>query len=64
MKHSLRISTQKSTGKGLVATRCRTIREKLLRFLLGAPYQMAIIMPGNSIEKISIIEGGEQNEKQ
>lgn len=60
MKHSLTISVSKKPVNGGVAS-CRSVsvREKLLRFLLGAPQKLTVIVPGDSVEELSIREVGE-----
>lgn len=57
MTHSLKISISKKTVTGgLINVRNVTVREKVLRWLLGAPQKMTIIVPGNSVESVSIAE--------
>ena len=64
--HNLKISvSKKPLNGGLVAYRRVTIREKLLRFLFGNPVRLTVIVPGNSIESVSIErirEGGDKDE--
>lgn len=64
--HNLKISvSKKPLNGGLVAYRRITIREKLLRFLFGNPVRLTIIVPGNSVESVSIErirEGGDKDE--
>ena len=64
--HNLKISvSKKPLNGGIVAYRRVTIREKLLRFLFGNPVRLTVIVPGNSVESVSIErvrEGGEKNE--
>ena len=57
MKHNLRISVSKKpqTG-GLVTYRNLSIRERILRFLLGSKQRVTIVIPGDSIEELSICE--------
>ena len=57
MTHSLKISiSKKPVPGGLINVRNVTVREKVLRWLLGAPQKMTIIVPGNSVESVSIAE--------
>lgn len=65
MKHMLRISVSKEPKNGtIVGCRHVTVRERLLRFLLGQKRQLAIIVPGDSVKVLSIIEvGGEAREQ-
>ena len=64
--HNLKISvSKKPLNGGLVAYRRVTIREKLLRFLFGNPVRLTVIVPGNSVESVSIErirEGGDKSE--
>lgn len=64
--HNLKISVNKKPQNGgVVAYRRVTVREKLLRFLLGNPIRLTVIVPGNSVDSVSIEhvrEGGEKNE--
>lgn len=57
MKHNLKISVSKEpkTG-GIVQCRSVTLREKLLTRLLGAPQRVMVLIPGNTVESLSIIE--------
>ncbi len=57
MKHNLRISVSKEpqTG-GIVSCRNLTVREKLLRFLLGKQERVMVLIPGNTVESLSITE--------
>ena len=57
MTHSLKISvSKKPMNGGLINVRNVTLREKVLRWLLGAPQKLTIIVPGNSIESVNIAE--------
>lgn len=57
MTHKLKISVSKKpqTG-GLVCVRNVTVREKVLRWLLGTPQKLTIIVPGNSVQSVDISE--------
>jgi hypothetical protein len=57
MKHTLKISVSKKprTG-GIVAVRNITVRERILRFLLGNSQKLTILVPGDSVEELSIKE--------
>ncbi len=60
MKHTLKISVSRdSPDNGIVNCRHVTIREKLLRLLLGDKRRLTVIVPGNSVESLSINEIGE-----
>ena len=65
MRHNLSISVAKEhADPGIVACRKVTVRERLLRWLLGSPMQLMVLVPGNSVNEIAIkeTEGGEENE--
>ena len=66
MKHNLKISVSNSPQTGGVV-RCRNVslREKLLTLLLGRKERMMILIPGNSVAELSIVEmpeGGADDE--
>ena len=59
MRHTLKISVSKGrTNGGVVACRHITVREKILRFLLGSPVRLTVLVPGNSVEEVAITEVG------
>ncbi len=64
MKHSLKISVSKEPLQGgLVSYRHVTLRERLLRCLMGERKWLTVIVPGNSVKTLSIVEeGGEDDE--
>ncbi len=57
MKHAIniRVSKEKLNG-GVLTCRSVTIRERLLRFLLGTPTKLTIIVPGDSVDEVGITE--------
>lgn len=64
MKHNLKISVSKKPRyDGIVSCRNVSVREQILRFLLGSPTKLTILVPGDSVETLSINEvaGGEVN---
>ena len=66
MKHNLKISvsTEPQTG-GVVRCRNVSLREKILTLLLGRKERMMILIPGNSVAELSIVEmpdGGATND--
>ena len=65
MKHTLRIGVCKEhPPNGIVSCRHVTVRERMLRFLLGDKRKLTVIVPGNSVKSLSIIEeGGDVNEQ-
>jgi len=57
MKHALNITVSKGhENRGVIACRQVTIREKLLRFLLGNPVKLTVIVPGDTVDEIAIRE--------
>ncbi len=65
MKHNLKISVSKKPRyDGIVSCRNVSVRERILRFLLGSPTKLTILVPGDSVETLSINEvaGGEVNQ--
>ena len=65
MKHTLRISVSKEPlDGGIVGCRHVTVRERLFRMLLGDKRRLTVIVPGDSVKALSIIEeGGEDREQ-
>ena len=65
MKHTLKISvSREEQGGGIVACRQVSIREKILRMLLGDKRRLMVIIPGDSVKGLSIVEeGGEYGEQ-
>lgn len=64
MKHNLKISVSKKPKyDGIVSCRNVSVRERILRFLLGSSTKLTILVPGDSVETLSINEvaGGEAN---
>ena len=66
MKHNLKISVSNNPQTGGVV-RCRNVslREKLLTLLLGRKERMMILIPGNNVAELSIVEmpeGGADDE--
>ena len=62
MKHNLRISVSKKPKYGgIVSGRTVSVRERILRFLFGIPMRLTIVVPGDSVQSLSINEvaGGE-----
>ncbi len=63
MRQNLKISVVKDHANGGAVT-CRriTVRERILRFLLGTPQRLTVIVPGDTVDEIAISEvskGGE-----
>ena len=62
MHHTLniKVSKERSNG-GIVACRLLTVRERLLRFLLGSPVKLTVIVPGDSVDEVAIFEKGKED---
>lgn len=57
MKHTLTISvSKKPRADSIVNFRSISIRERFLCLLFGIPCKMTILVPGDSVEKLSICE--------
>ena len=74
MRHTLKIGVAKTPPDNgsnradrIVSCRHVTVREKLIRFLFGAKQRLTVIVPGDSVESLSIneigAEGGEKHEQ-
>lgn len=58
MKHNLQISvSSKPEEKGIVSCRTISMKERLLRKLFGTTRKVTIIVPGESVQGITILEG-------
>ena len=57
MKHNLKISIAKGTETGGIV-RCKTVsmRERLLRKLLGETGRVMVIVPGGSVQTLCVQE--------
>lgn len=57
MKQHLTVSfSKKPKPGGIVNVRNVTVRERILRLLLGDPQKLTIIVPGNTVETVAIRE--------
>lgn len=60
MKHTLQISvSKKSMNSGAVSVRNVSVRERIMRFLFGDKVKLTVIVPGNTVEELSIREVAE-----
>lgn len=60
MKHKVKISvSNKPKTGGLITCRNVTIRERLLRFLIGDKKKVTVLIPGDSVGEIDICEAEE-----
>ncbi len=65
MKHSLRISVSKEgEDQSIVGCSHVTVREKLLRMLLGDKQRLTVIIPGASVKALTIMEEGSESREQ
>ena len=62
MKHDLKISVSKKPVEGVVRCKRVAIRERLLRYLFGEKRRVMVIVPGDTVESVSITElpGGDE----
>ena len=58
----IKISKQKVNG-GTLTCRRVTVREKLLRLLLGTPIKLTVLVPGDTVSEVTINEGGKDDEQ-
>lgn len=64
MKHALTISVaRKPKDDGIAAVRSLTVRERMLRFLLGDKRHVTVIVPGDSVEELAIREMKEDTDE-
>lgn len=57
MKHNLSISvSKKPVNRGVLSCRNVSVRERFLRFLLGDKVQLTVLVPGRSVQNVSITE--------
>lgn len=63
MKHDLKISVSKKPNEdGVVRCKRVALRERLLRYLFGEKRRVMVIVPGDTVESVSITElpGGDE----
>ena len=62
MEHNFKISvSKKPKSDGILSCRSISVRERILRFLLGRKQKLTILVPGDSVEEVAICtvkEGG------
>ena len=57
MRHNLKILVSKERpNSGVIACRRLTVREKFLRFLLGSPVKLTVLVPGDTVDEVAITE--------
>ena len=63
MHHTMQISVSKKPKNSVAVVRRLTGREKLMRRLFGGMLQMTVIVPGDTVEEVSITEKKEGDER-
>ena len=64
MNHTLNIKVSKERlSGGIMACRRLTVRERLLRILLGSPVKLTVIVPGDSVDEVAIFEKGREDDR-
>ena len=64
MKHKLKVSvSKKPKTAGIAAVRKVSVRERLLRRLLGEANRMIVLIPGDRVDEIAISEEVTDDEK-
>ena len=57
MNNALNIKVSKEReNNGIMACRQISVRERLLRFFLGSPVKLTVLVPGDSVSEIAIKE--------
>lgn len=64
MRHTLNIKVSKKRANGgVLACRQVTVRKRLLRFLLGSPVRLTVLVPGDSVDEVAIKEVADSNDE-
>ena len=64
MRHTLKIIvSRKRANGGVLACRQVTVRERLLRFLLGSPVKLTVLVPGDSVDEVAIKEVADSDDE-
>ena len=64
MRHTLNIKVSKKRANGgVLACRQVTVRERLLRFLLGNPVKLTVLVPGDSVDEVAIKEVADSDDE-
>ena len=64
MRHRLNIKVSKKRANGgVLACRQVTVRERLLRFLLGSPVKLTVLVPGDSVDEVAIKEVADSDDE-
>ena len=60
MKHNLEISVSKEPKDGIVSCKTISVKKRLLKRIFGTTRKVMIIVPGDSVEGITILEGSQK----
>ena len=64
MRHTLKIEvSRKRANGGIVTCRQVTVREKLMRFLLGSPMRLTVLVPGDTVDEVAIREVADSDDE-
>lgn len=64
MRHKLKIKVSKGKSNGgILACRQVTVRERLLRFLLGSPVKLTVLVPGDGACEVAIKEVADSDDE-
>ena len=64
MRHTLNIKVSKKRANGgVLACRQVTVRERFLRFLLGSPVKLTVLVPGDSVDEVAIKEVADSDDE-
>lgn len=62
MKHKLKINVSDKPGsEGVITCKNISIRERLLHFLFGEKRKVTILVPGSSVDEVTIYEAEKGN---
>lgn len=61
MEHQVSISVSTRPQAGTISLKRVTIRERLMRWLLGAPARLLVIAPDDSVKRLQIQPLKEEN---
>ncbi len=65
MKHKLKVSVSKEPKTcGIAAVRKVSVRERLLRLLLGEMRRVIVLIPGDKVDEIAISEEVKTDERE
>ena len=65
LKHKVKISlSERPQPCGIVSCRNVTIRDRILRFLIGEGRKVTVLIPGDSVGEIDICQKGEDENGQ